>query len=48
MMYVPQVSVPYFVPLAFHLQGAWDIEGEGTEAKFLFSDCKVIEVTKPN
>jgi len=35
MMYVPRVSVPYFVPLDFHLQEAWDVKGEGTEAKFL-------------
>jgi hypothetical protein len=31
MMYVPRVSVP----LDFHLQEAWNIKWEGTEAKFL-------------
>ena len=35
MVYVPRVSAPYFVPLDFQLQEAWNIKWEGTEAKFL-------------
>jgi hypothetical protein len=38
MIYVPQVTVPYLMPLHFHLQEAWDIIGEGTEAKSLCSE----------
>jgi len=49
MMYFPRVSMPYFVPLDFHLQEARDIKrGKDWSKILVFWDRKIIKLTKPN